>query len=499
MEANLNSADSSSSDCGCSTKSEEGCGCGGIASPRSDHPANSVSSEPVMLTNISVPSLGAAQFAPYSLVADLQSNSRLAPDAPASARPGLSKVFNPTQPFSASPTLTRPAYSQWAAARPLGAQISFLSGKPGSPLRVPFAAIESKSRSIASLLGISTSGVRPAQSLVRTGNTRKLAQPGVLWNQVAVPSMGTLTNAAIPNRKASAALASRWQSPGTAQASHSLPQPRFSTALGSLPAPWSAPLRALSTPTAASRTPQGSASLVPGQVEGAQNRNFQSRLPAMLNAAGPTPKVVAAAGLSMQEPFPTTPLTVPNAPADSGACCIPGNNYNCCCTGDPSSLLNGGGGPAGKAEAGSRSPAAISPPEAKGGGGPGTYDYDLGQFQMGYTHILPNPNDPKYAGDPAAEKAKTAGLPGSGATGRPKSIPGGPGSQRLVDPNNWQRTGWWFPGFANSGAEDGGPIDLRGARVGQWSKSGRFIGIGSPPWGTGVMDGDGSGWIAQQF
>ncbi len=218
-----------------------------------------------------------------------------------------------------------------------------------------------------------------------------------------------------------------------------------------------------------------------------------SPTPTSLSAALQNARARPAGAAPSSRPTPDLASSPPAASAAPGGCCIPGNQYNCCCTDDPSTILNGGGTPGAPAAPGG---AAAGSPAAKAGAGKAAYDRDFGLWQAGYTHFPPDPNDPKYGGA-AAPPAAGSGVEPAGA---PSSIPRSPGSQRLVDPWNPEREGWWFPGFANSGDVDGGPIDLRGARVGQWSRTGMFIGIGGPPSGPGTpSSADGSDWIAEQF
>lgn len=204
-------------------------------------------------------------------------------------------------------------------------------------------------------------------------------------------------------------------------------------------------------------------------------QNARTRTPGAAPSSRPTPDLASGP---------------PVASAAPGACCIPGNQYNCCCTDDPSTILKGGGTPGAPGAPGG---AAAGSPAAKVGAGKAAYDRDFGLWQAGYTHFPPDPNDPKYGGEVAPAAA-------GGGAAPPSAIPRSPGSQRLVDPNNSAVTGWWFPGFKNSWFPDeAGPPDPRGGFVGEWSRAGMWIGKSSPPWGTGTAGSDGSGWIAEEF
>ena len=219
-----------------------------------------------------------------------------------------------------------------------------------------------------------------------------------------------------------------------------------------------------------------------------RSTGLSPRFNAVPPASSPSgsPQMASPAGPKLAGPY--TAGSVPNLQASSSAapasCCIPGTQYNCCCTGDPSNAFKSGGAPAspGGSPAGS--------PAAKTGAGKAAYDYDYGQWQAGYTHFPPDPNDPKYGGEAASGAA-------AGPAGPPSTTPRSPGSQRITDPDNPSRTGWWYPGFAPTYlAPLGGPLDVRGGFVGEWNKEGKFIGVGTPP--TGGVEGT-STWIAQQF
>ena len=183
-------------------------------------------------------------------------------------------------------------------------------------------------------------------------------------------------------------------------------------------------------------------------------------------ALGAFPAREQAGNFSLAQPSSPPQQAVPDAPGMSvpEPCSVPGTKYSCCCAGGPPRCGGVSTPPAGASPAAQRAAPAARPPAT-----------------------------------PAAPPAMPA-VPAGGtapSSGKPRTIPGSPGAQRLVDPNKPERTGWWFPGFMASGnPTEGGPLDLRGGRVGEWSRAGMWIGYGAPPWSTGY---DGSGWIGEQI
>ncbi|MCC6742165.1 MAG: hypothetical protein IT452_24300 [Planctomycetia bacterium] len=255
------------------------------------------------------------------------------------------------------------------------------------------------------------------------------------------------------------------------------PVPGIAT-LSSQPAP---PARAIKPPTSSVST-----SPRLGPV-----RPSASPIPSSLSTALQNPRARNAGSADARTPVPDLASSTPPPATPPGSCCIPGTKYECCCTGDPAAALGGAGAaPAPDATPGAAPGGAVGP---KPGAGKAAYDHDYAQWQAGYTHFPPDPNDPKYGGEAAAAGA---GEPSAA----PCTTPRCPGSQRLEDPDNPQVGGWWYPGF-NSRPREGepGPLDPRGGFVGEWNRDGLWIGLGSPPWGTGVSGADGSAWSVERF